>query len=94
MNTVAETNLVKSERDGCTIRSEELQRAEDIPRVEQTTITGLDSTSRYSTGLACQILSSSPKDAELPNAGETDPKRRRRIGKAGPRRKRKKIQEV
>ena len=84
LNTVAETNLVKSERDGCTIRSEELQRAEDIPRVEQTSITGLDSTSRYSTGLASQVLSSSPKDAELSNAGETDPKRRRRIGKAGP----------
>ena len=80
-NTVAETNLVKSERDGCTIRSEGPQRAED--RVEQTTITALDSTSRDSTGSAGQILTLSPKDSELPNAGETDPKRRRRIGKAG-----------
>ena len=82
-NTVAETNLVKSERDGCMIRSEGPQRAEDNPRVVQTTITAHESTSRDSTGSAGQILSSSSKDAELPNAGETDPKRRRRIGKAG-----------
>ena len=51
--------------------------------MEQTVTTGLDLISRDSTGSAGQILSSSSKDTELPNAGETDPKRRRRIGKAG-----------
>ena len=81
--TAAETSLVQSERDEWTIRSEGLQRAEDTLRVDQTDITVFDSITRGSTYSLVQIPSSVSKDSELPNAGETDPKRRRRIGKVG-----------
>ena len=74
--TAAETRLVQSERDECTIRSEGSQKAEDIPRMEQTVITGFDSISRDPTEPSGQVLSSSSKDSELPNAVEADPKRR------------------
>ena len=83
LSTAAETNLVQSEQEWCTIRSEGSQRAEDIPRMKQTVITGINPISRGSTDSSGQILSSFSKDSELPNAGEADPKRRRRIGKAG-----------
>ena len=81
--TAAETSLVQSERDEGTIRSEGSQKAEDIPRMEQTVITGFDSISRDPIDPSGQVLSSSSKDSELPNAVEADPKRRRKIGKAG-----------
>ena len=83
LTTAAETSLVQSERDEWTIRSEGLQRAEDTLRVDQTDTTVFDSTTQGSTDSLVQIHSSVSKDSELPNFGETDPKRRRRIGKVG-----------
>ena len=77
LTTAAETSMVQSEQEKCKIRSEGSQRAEDIPRVDQTDISVLNSVTRDSTD------SSVSKDSELPNAGEADPKRRRRIGIAG-----------
>ena len=57
------------------IRSERSQKAEDILRVDQAEPTPADP--------LIPNLSSVSKDSELPTAGEADPKRRRRIGKAG-----------
>ena len=61
----AETSLVKSERDGCTIRSEGPQRAEDILRVDQTDTIVFDAITRGSTGSLVQFPSSVSKDSEL-----------------------------
>ena len=83
MTTAAETRLVQSEHEECKIRSEGSQRAEDVLKVDQTDITVFNSFTRDPTDSSVQILSSASKDSELPNAGEADPERRRRIGKAG-----------
>ena len=76
--TAAERSLVQSERDGCTIRSEGPQKAEYRAKVEQTDSRISDSNARGSADQLVRISSSVSKDS-----GETDPKRRRRIGKFG-----------
>ena len=81
--TAAEKSLVQSERDGLTIRSEGLQRAEDMSNMDQTYPTVFDSIARGSAVPLVSIPSSVSKDSELPNTVEADPKRRRRIGKVG-----------
>ena len=81
--TAAGTSLVQSERDESTIRSEGPQRAEDRVKVDQTDPTVFDSNARGSADPLVPIPSSVSKDSELPNTGEADPKRRRRIGKVG-----------
>ena len=67
-----------------TIRSEGSQRAEDILKVDQTDPDGIPFCGTILLQiLSYQIPSSVSKDSELPTAGEANPKRRRRIGKAG-----------
>ena len=83
MNTAANARLVQNERHELTIRSEGSQRSEDILKVDQTDPTVFDSIARSSADPLVPIPSSVPKDWELPTSGEADPKRRRRIGKAG-----------
>ena len=81
--TAAETSLVQSERDECMIRSEGPQKAKDRVKVDQRDPTLFDSNARGSADPLVPIPSSVSKDSELPNTGEADPKRRRRIGKVG-----------
>ena len=83
MSTAANARLLQKERHELTIRSEGSQRAEDILKVDQTDPTLFDSITRSSADPLVPIHSSVSKDSELPNAGEADPKRRRRIGKVG-----------
>ena len=91
--TAAERSLVQSERDECKIRSEGPQKAEYRAKVEQTDPRISDSNARGSADPLVRISSSVSKDSELPNIGEADPKRRRRIGKVGVRRNRERIVE-
>ena len=75
LNIAANARLVQNEHDGLMIKSEGSQKAEDILRVNQAEPTPADP--------LIPNLSSVSKNSELPSAGEADPKRRRRIGKAG-----------
>ena len=75
LNIPANARLVQNEHDGLMIRSEGSRKAEDNLRVDQADPTPADP--------LIPNLSSVSKDSELPTAGEADPKRRRRIGKAG-----------
>ena len=61
----------------------DLRRAEDRLKVDQTDPTVFDSNARGSADPLVPIPSFVSKDSELPNTGEADPKRRRRIGKVG-----------
>ena len=83
LNTTAIARLVHKERDGLTVRSEGSQELKDILKVDQTEPTVFDSVTRSSADPLVPIPSSVSKDSEIPNAGEADPKRRRRIGKVG-----------
>ena len=91
LNTAANPRLVQNEHDGLMIMSEGSQRAKEILRVDGSTAGKWVETdpavflSMAPTPADPLIpnFSSVPKDSELPTAGEADPKRRRRIGKAG-----------
>ena len=74
----AEGSFVQSERDECMIRSEVPQKAEDRVKVDQRDPRTSGSKASGSADQLVQSSSSVSKDS-----AETDPKRRRRVGKLG-----------